>query len=347
MKSADLTTLRAKLEPPWDDLRERRVLTTLLEKRRENAAPRHRVGVLASAAAFVVLALVAWGGVRMWHRGAAPIATVAPLPGQSTIALADGSTAVLAAEASMQIEEQRPDRVHLVQSKGSVRYEVRPDPAREFVVSAADTVVRVRGTVFTVDVRDGAVQVDVQRGRVEVTHAGMTHDLVVGESLRIVTPPASSSVPPEAWSPPDATGRTPDGLLERSGDNPGPTDVPSAASLEAQADDARSAGDNGQAAAALERLVALHPRDPRVPGALFTLGRVERGRGMVGASARAFERCFAVAPGGPLAQDAIIEAAQAWASAGNDDAARQDATKYLRRWPQGAAADRMRTISQK
>ena len=149
------------------------------------------------------------------------------------------------------------------------------------------------------------------------------------------------------WSPPDATGQSPDALPARSGDNAVPTDVPSAAALEAQADDARSAGDNGQAAAALERLVALHPRDPRVPGALFTLGRVERARGMVGASARAFERCFAVAPGGPLAQDAIIEAAQAWSSAGNDDAARQDATKYLRRWPQGAAADRMRTISQK
>src|SRR6204780_2917693 len=152
MKSTDLESLRAKLEPPWDDLRERRVLTTVLEKRRQNAAPRHRAWVLVSAAAFVVLALVAWGGARMWHRGAAPVATVTPLPGQSTIALADGSTAVLAAEASMQIEEQRPERVHLVQSKGSVRYEVRPDPAREFVVSAADTVVRVRGTVFTVDV---------------------------------------------------------------------------------------------------------------------------------------------------------------------------------------------------
>jgi transmembrane sensor len=342
MTSRDLAALRAKLEPPWDDLREQRVLVALLEKRRRSILPRQRAWVWALVPAAAVLALVVWG-VRAWHR-TPTVATNAAVPGgQSTIALADGSTAILATEATVQIEEQRADRVHLVQSRGSVRYEVRPDTAREFVVSAADATIRVRGTVFTVNMHDGAVEVGVERGRVEVSHGGTTHDLVVGESLRVQTgAPAPDLAPSTSLAPPGAasssTARPPVSTTVAP-------EPPSAATLEAQADAARIAGDNGQAAAALERLVAVHPRDPRVPSALFTLGRVERARSMVGASARAFERCFLAAPSGPLAQDALAEAAQSWSSAGNDDAARQAAGKYLARWPHGPAAVQMRAIA--
>jgi transmembrane sensor len=348
MRNLEPSALRSKLEPPWDDLRERRVLQGLLEKHRRGQKPRRRVWVWALAPAAVVLALVFWGS-RTWIHSAA-VAVSATAAGQSTLALADGSTAILAAEAAVQIEDQQADRVHLVQSRGSVRYEVRPDPSRDFVVRAADTIVRVRGTVFTVDMQDGSLQVAVQRGRVEVTHAGMTHDLVVGESLRV--PIGTSDAPAEVAAtadnqPPLAPSSSSDPSSARATDSSVPTDVPTAATLEAQADAARVAGDNGQAVAALERLVALHPRDPRVPNALFTLGRVQRARGMTGASARAFERCFAAAPGGPLAQDALAEAAQAWSNAGNDDAAQQDANTYLKRWPLGASATQMRTISGK
>jgi TolA-binding protein len=341
MRRTDVSALRAKLEPPWDDLRERRVLVALLEKRRRQ--PRRWAWTWALVPALAALVLVVWG-VHAWHR-ATPAAAVAAAPGQSVIALADGSTAVLTAEASVQVEVEAVDRVHLVQSRGSVHYEIRPDPSREFVVRAADTTVRVRGTAFTVDLRDGSVQVDVQRGRVEVTHAGTTRDIVAGESLRLPTDASAAHV--ESPAPSDVPSAASDASADRGLDNPAVTDIPTAASLEAQADAARLAGDNGQAATTLERLVALHPRDPRVPGALFTLGRVERARGMIGASARAFERCFAVAPGGPLARDAIAEAAQAWSNAGNDDAARQDAAKYLRRWPQGESASQMKAITGK
>lgn len=352
MRSADspptppnLAALRAKLEPPWDEVRERRVLSAILQERRTTGRPRGRVQTwvwAAAAAASVALVIVGWQS-HSWHRGA-PAATLSP--GPSTLALADGSTAVLAPEARMQVEEQRPDRVHLVQSQGSVRYEVRPDPAREFVVTAADTTVRVRGTVFTVDVQPDGVRVEVQRGRVEVTHAGVARDLVVGESLRV---PTGSGAVPSAEPPlPSASSSAdvlPSGMVtDRGADPRGPMDVPSAAALQAQADAARVAGDNALAATALERLVALYPRDSRISSALFTLGRVNRARGMLGASARAFDRCFAAAPGRPLAQDALTEAAQAWASAGDVDAARQDASRYLGRWPQGPAADRMRAI---
>ena len=328
------------------------MLAGLLDKRREAQAevrrPRWRIAVLVpAAAALLVLGAVVWV-VHPWRSGADSVATTpsAVAPSESTMALADGSRAVLAADASVQVQEQRPERVHLLQRRGSVRYEVRPDPSREFVVRAADTVVRVRGTIFVVDVRDGAVEVQVQRGRVEVEHGGTKRDLVVGESLRV--PTAAGAPAPEALG----GARIPRPRRRRRAAAPSfPDDrstepvVPSAASLQAAADTARIAGDNAQAATALERLVALHPRDPRVPDALFSLGRVERSRGRAGASARAFERCYATAPGGPLAQDALAEAAQSWASAGNDPAAREDATKYLRRWPQGVAAARMRAIA--
>lgn len=345
MKGVDVTDLKSKLEPHWDDLRERRVLGELLEKRREARKPRWRVRVAVPAAAVlaVAAAVVLWV-VRPWSGAAAPVAAApgSAAPAESTMALADGSKAVLLADAAVQVQEQRPDRVHLVQRRGSVRYEVRPDPSREFVVRAADAVVRVRGTVFVVDVRDGAVEVQVQRGRVEVEHAGSKRDLVVGESLRVST---TAAAPSDGLPEPDPPASPAPSGNDAPGERPGEPVVPSAASLQAAADAARIAGDNAQAAIALERLVALHPRDPRVPDALFSLGRVERARGRLGASARAFERCYATAPGGPLAQDALAEAAQSWSSAGNDEAARDDAAKYLKRWPRGVAVARMRAIA--
>ncbi|HEY3818284.1 MAG TPA: FecR domain-containing protein [Polyangiaceae bacterium] len=341
MKSVELPDLKAKLEPPWDELRERRVLGAVLEKRRGSRAPR-RVRVLVPVAAALVLAAAAvLLVVRPWIATPRPVASE-PAPTESTMALADGSMAVLLANAAVEIQEQRPDRVQLLQRRGSVRYEVRPDASREFVVRAADAVVRVRGTIFVVDVRDGAVEVRVQRGRVEVEHAGSKRDLVVGESLRVPTGQASAP----GSSPDDNPFAAPiPSASETAEAGPSEPVVPSASSLQATADAARIRGDNAQAASALERLVALHPRDPAVPDALFSLGRVERARRNLPASGRAFERCYTASPGGPLAQDALAEAAQSWANAGNDEAARADAVNYLKRWPHGGAANKMKAIA--
>jgi TolA-binding protein len=349
--------LKASLEPPWDDVREQRVLGRILDERQRQATAgkvtpmrrRATFGValvaVAAAATFVVVQ-------RRAHviAGPGPVASVsatapgggAPTgePGQ-TMALADGSQATLVREAGLQVEEQRADRVRIVQKRGEVRYDVRQDPTRDFQVRAGGTSIKVNGTIFAVRVSADYVEVRVERGKAEVDDGARSRDLVSGESLRV--PIHVDGAP--------AGGDSADGGTTDQDPTPGPSarsrapEAPTAASLQAEADAARVAGNNGEAATALRKLVALYPRDARVPGALFTLGRVERLRGRDDESARAFERCVAAAPKGPLAGDALAEAASSWASAGATGAAKADAAKYLSRYPDGPSAPRMRTLA--
>jgi transmembrane sensor len=351
MKPIDLARIRAGLDPPWDDLREQRVLARVVHQRRaEPARSRRRRAIAMSAAGGVLAAAAALfllGPARgIFKASPAPTAVVASSAGESTMALADGSQAVLLREANVQVEEQRSDRVRIAQSRGAVRYEVRPDPAREFAVRAAGVTVRVRGTVFTVDLSGDTVEVHVQRGRVEVDDGTRKRDLGAGEALRVPAQRGPDPLPLSAVPPDRSSAPPPPEPTESIDPAPAPSVLapPSASALQAAADSARVAGHNAEAAAALEKLVALHPSDPRVPGALFTLGRIERARGHYGASAHAFERCQGVAPGGPLAQDAVAEAAVSWSAAGAGEAARADASKYLLRWPNGPNAGRMRSL---
>jgi len=348
--------LKGSLEPPWDDVREQRVLGRILDERaRQGAAskvtPMRRratagvavaVAVVAAAAAFVLVqrrmhvlpspGLVASASVSAGT--AAPSGVPAGEPAQ-TMALADGSQATLVHEAGLQVEEQRADRVRIVQKRGEVRYDVRQDPTRDFQVRAGGTSIKVNGTIFAVRVSADYIEVRVERGKAEVDDGARSRDLVSGESLR---------VPIHVDGSPDAGAADQDPTPEPSA-RPRTPETPTAASLQAEADAARVAGNNGEAATALRKLVALYPKDGRVPGALFTLGRVERLRGRDDESARAFERGVAAAPKGPLAGDALAEAAASWSSAGAPAAAKADAAKYLSRYPDGPSAARMRALA--
>jgi transmembrane sensor len=346
MRPEEVSKIRRELEPPWNDLREQRVLGRIQEaRRRARRRPAQIAGGAAVLAAAAVVALIAvrWGHVSSPATGApsSPVASASaptsPSPGpehEQRLALADGSQAFLVRDARVRVDEQRADLVHIAQERGEVRYEVRPDRSREFVVVAPGASVRVRGTIFSVDVEGDHVEVRVERGKVEVDDGARLRELVAGESLRLATrdgardgdsgPALVESPPREPVAPPLAR--------------------PSFVDLMAQADAARAAGHQDEAARALERLLAAYPQDPRVSNALFTLGKVERARHDARASARAFERCLRAAPNGPLAQEALAEAASSLAAAGDAEAARRDAQRYLDRWPAGLQATQMRAI---
>ena len=342
--------LKASLEPPWDDVREQRVLARVLDERNRAAtAPGRSRARVVGAGALVAVAVAAAAAFLVVQKrthtttlASASATTAAPTPSglrpsapEQTMALADGSQATLVHEAGLQVEEQRADRVRILQRRGEVRYDVRADPTRDFRVRAGGTSIKVNGTIFAVSVSADFIEVRVERGKAEVDDGARTRDLVSGESLRVPihvdgAPAADAGAPDD--SPPEPS----------AGARPA---VPTAATLQADADAARVAGNNGEAAAALRKLVSLYPKDPRVPGALFTLGRVDRARGRDDESARAFERCVAMAPKGPLAQDALAEAAVSWAGAGATGAAKTDAAKYLSRYPDGPSAARMRALA--
>jgi transmembrane sensor len=101
-------------------------------------------------------------------------------------------------------------------------------------------------------------------------------------------------------------------------------------------DVARLSGHADAAVAQLSRAMARHPDDPRAPLAAFTLGRVQlEDLGSPREAAHAFARARELAPGGPLAEDALAREVEAWSRAGETETARARALAYTRRYPDG------------
>jgi len=101
-------------------------------------------------------------------------------------------------------------------------------------------------------------------------------------------------------------------------------------------DVARLSGHPTEAVDPLKRILRDHPSDPRAPLAAFTLGRVlldELGR--PADAAAAFSRALALAPGGPLEEDALAREVEAFSRAGDPDRAHEVAETYVSRFPAG------------
>ena len=334
--------LRAALEPVWSEVREQRLLGRIAEARRQQGQARRRRALLAGG--FTVAAAA---GVLLFalHRAERPEAVVTQTAGAaSRLTLADGSEATLTADGNVQIEEQSPARVRLRQRTGGARYVVAHNPARDFVVATAGVTIRVRGTIFSVTVRPSAVEIAVERGRVEIADRLRTRDLVAGESLSVSTPgsEAASEVPAAAPALQPAPA-APQPAREPSARGT----RPSASELLARADEARATGRSADATRALEAFIAGYPRERRIPATLFTLGRVENARGRSKEAAAAFDRCVQARPDGPLADDALAQAAQSWHVAGVADRSRADARAYLDAHPNGLHAAAMRELARR
>ena len=341
--------LRAALDSSWNEMREQRVLGRVVEARRQRLRRGRGLAAAAVVTACAIVAVVVTLRVATRPTSAVAVrATETPLGGPaSRITLADGSEAVLAPDGDVHIEEQSPTTVHLRQRAGGVRYVVQPNPSREFAVFAEGIAVRVRGTIFSVSVHAEAVEIGVERGRVEVDDGSRKRDLVAGEALSVplhrtdvVAPDGAAAASPAG----SAVVQTPSTAIAPTGAPAVSSTVPPASALLARADAARSSGRPAEAAQALEAFVTTYPRERRVPAALFTLGRVERARGRYEAAASAFERCTEAMPGGPLADDALAEAAQSWDAARDADRARADARADLAAHPGGLHATAMRAL---
>jgi transmembrane sensor len=338
--------LRAALEPVWSEVREQRLLGRIAEARRQKGqARRWRALLLAGGFTVATAASVLLFSLhRAAHpEGAGRQAASAAMGAASRLTLADGSEATLTADGNVQIEEQSAARVRLRQRTGGARYVVAHNPARDFVVATAGVTIRVRGTIFSVTIRPSAVEIAVERGRVEIADRLRTRDLVAGESLSVSTTgsEAASEVPPAApATQPEPAAAAPLTAVAR-----GPR--PSASELLARADEARANGRSADATRALEAFIAGYPRERRIPATLFTLGRVENARGRAKEAAAAFDRCVQARPDGPLADDALAQAAQSWHAADVADRSRADARAYLAAHPGGLHAAAMRELARR
>jgi transmembrane sensor len=356
--------IRRQMQPPWDHLRERRVLREVerqLEGRETRRRTRRRASVVAVSMSLGAAALVCLGvaSVESVRKHAAertvvpavaiasasaggPTTPVASFAASFNVAetrdLADGTLLDLSRGARVDVRSETRKKVELAQSAGYVRYTVPPLPGRAFVVDAAGVHVQVKGTIFVVGVDAGRVSVKVERGLVHVIANSGEVELGVGDELSTSadeSAPAGLDIDASTPSNNPLTGRTA---------HTGTGSLPSADALLERADAERRAGDLTAAAATLRSVVARYPDDRRGALAWFTLGKVERARDRPGDGARAFRTSFVLAPEGPLGEDALAEEAAAWAAANENALARATAAEYLRRFPNGTHAARMQRI---
>jgi hypothetical protein len=322
---------------PWNDLRERRLLTGALELAGRKAR-RHSIQrrVTLSGSALVLLSVLVIAFVQPKSAVAPAIANHLELPG--------GATAEVSAGAEVRVREVVRDWVRVLQSRGHVTYEVARDPDRRFEVDAADVRVIVHGTRFSVTVDESWVRVAVATGRVEV-HDGLRSTMLTnGEEIRVhgyvaaasATQATASAVPGLGLAAPGDAQTTEPAILPAP-----PTAAPRASPETAQllldrADSARRERRFAEAASALRTLVTRYPSDRRAAAAWFTLGRIESGRGNAVGAADAFASCRRIGRG-PLAEDALAEEAAARSSA-------TLAREYLADYPNGTHRKRMQAI---
>jgi len=251
--------------------------------------------------------------------------------------LADGTRMELSHEARFDVRSESKKRVEIAQMEGRVRYRVPQVPGRSFVVIARGVEVRVKGTVFVVEVDSGKVSVRVEQGLVRVAASSGEVELGVGDELSTPADVESSTEKPSTASTAELAGAT------RAPRRETPS-APTASALLDRADDERRSGDLDSAAGTLHELLTRYAGDPRAAVAWFTLGKVERARDRAVAGAKAFQNSYALSPDGPVSEDALAEEAVAWAAANNTMAARAAAAQYLKRFPNGTHVARVQHI---
>ncbi len=307
---------------------------------------------------------------------ATPIATTDPkpvAPQQRVVYFADGSHATLMQpRTEVRVEASQEDLLELSLAAGEARFEVVPSDTRLFRVRAQDLYVEVIGTSFTVAVRpEDEVDVSVHEGRVAVFAGDNRYEL--GRDMKlafvagrvVVDEAAVDEVEPapepkkakkrrrrvrkkkqaqkkERWTALAEDGKFDDAFdaLDRTPRAPRGTK-----DLMLAADVARLSGHPRDAARYLKLVVDRHPNHPRALVAAFTLGRLWQNElKEPRRAAEAFAKARALGPTGSLAEDALAHEAECWALAGERDKAKDRASTYLARYPEGRKVKSMRRL---
>jgi len=322
-----------------------------------------------AAAVLVVLIAIAWPAPT-------PPIPVVQVPSSAVVpqvlTLADGSQLVVMPGALLEpLKSARGSRFSVV--RGKVAFSVTPRTEdTPFVVLAGRTQVRVIGTRFAVTNTDGAVDVAVEHGRVEVRTPKAEHLLSAGQRWT-TAPPAQApapnlpaSVQPAPIAPPRPEGRAP------ARNAPAPAAAVPAASAPARtqhrlkppvpaAATATTPGSQSPATtvAALMRVADRQRAEQRPDEAqqtLLAILRDHRGAPGTGMAALLLARIElenlaqprqaaehlieALELGVPKSLEEIVRGrlVEAWVAVGDRDAARVAARQYLQSHPMGRRA---------
>ncbi len=276
------------------------------------------------------------------------------------IDLSDGSSVELSPGTTLVATVNTARFVRLILAPGRATFKVVPGGPRRWLVDAGIASVEVVGTEFTLERRERQVEVLVSRGRVRIRSHEGTQELTAGQFFVVegseypdpvkLPAPADAGVPRVAAGSPQWQRLAGDGdygqAYELLGAEGLQCETDRAATLErlmTLADVARLSGHPQEAVAPLERILDEFSSEPRASVAAFTLGRLESDvLRRHDRAAIAFQRCLDLRPPRALSEDAYSRLAEAHARKGDFEAARQAAGEYLRRYPEGHHAEKLR-----
>jgi transmembrane sensor len=334
------------VDPGVDDKRIDRAWGAIASRPVRTGSP-WRIARLAGALALVAVVVAIVVVVRGRPAPSSLAGVVFESGATQVVTLADGTTASLGSGARLRFDSVQADRVEAAVERGEVRFDVRHQDARAFVVHAAGVDVVDRGTRFVVDVEGNGVRVAVESGRVDIARAGASQPVTVlgageswtsgsRESPTASNEPASApAVPTEAPTTTQAAGNAGVGSPSTTGasSTPGPRELLQAGKT------ARLNGHPREAAAAFDTLRRRFPDDPRAGLAAFELGRLRLDAlGDPAGAAEALSDSIALSPGASFREDAearLVEAFDRTHDAGRCAAARK---AYLARHPNGVHA---------
>jgi hypothetical protein len=325
-------------------------------------------GGLLAAAAMVVL-VVGRGAPSAPPPPVAPSRIVTPVGGTSQVTL-PGALIEARSDTSIEVQHGEGGAITLVVGRGAVECDVEPRAGRPpFRVIAGHVEVEVIGTRFTVT-RTPVPRVDVARGTVRVSAPGGQWLIEAGETWPIVAataraPEAAPEVEAapadvEVESPPASSSGAP---AKVKSERKRPSEPTSAALVEHEPRDAEQpaasvptererARDSYRIAARLER---TDPRKAAMlyraiatdglgmePVALLSLAEVQLRLREPASALDTLDELVRRFPAAPNAEDAAWIRYEALRVMGKRDQARGVAADYLRRFPHGAYADRLR-----
>ena len=99
--------------------------------------------------------------------------------------LPDGSVVTLNKNSSLSYPELFRDKTRTVALKGEAFFNVAPNKDKPFTVQVNDVVVKVVGTSFNIRTDNGATEVIVETGMVQVMHHNKTVELRPGEKVSV------------------------------------------------------------------------------------------------------------------------------------------------------------------
>jgi transmembrane sensor len=314
-------------EVDWSDARAQRVERSMQRRGRRQKVVR-RASQLALAAAFVVAA-------GAWWRVHSTRAVVAIAPATTT----EPTPALAATTSFPSVTPKSPDFAVESTPDGLVMHGRGAFTAGDqvVVVRCGDATIRGSNATFEVEREGDRAHVTVVRGHVIVAWSIDSASLEAGDSGSF---PKITSAPPKVetqprWRALALAGSYDSAYVELAKSGPASVrDEP--ADLFLAADVARLSKHSADAERPLERLVSFFPSDARAPLAAFTLGRVRLEElGHPREAAAAFARARALAPQGPLAEDALAREVESLSRAGDSSAAHDLAVDYLRSYPEG------------